>query len=29
VGSIQIGGANKAPDDCPRIGGARKFFLEA
>jgi len=27
--SIKIGGATKAPDYCFRIGGARKFFLEA
>lgn len=27
--SIRIGGAVKAPDYCFRIGGARKFFLEA
>jgi hypothetical protein len=26
---IKIGGANIAPDYCFRIGGARKFFLEA
>jgi len=27
--SIRVGGAVKAPDYCFRIGGARKFFLEA
>ena len=27
--SIRIGSATKAPDYCFRIGGARKFFLEA
>ena len=27
--AIKIGGASKAPDYCFRIGGARKFFLEA
>jgi Eco57I restriction-modification methylase/TaqI-like C-terminal specificity domain len=27
--SIQIGGTTKAPDYCFRIGGTRKFFLEA
>jgi type I restriction-modification system DNA methylase subunit len=27
--AIKIGGATKAPDYCFRIGGARKFFLEA
>jgi len=27
--AIRIGGAVKAPDYCFRIGGARKFFLEA
>ncbi len=27
--SIRIGGGTKAPDYCFRIGGARKFFLEA
>jgi len=27
--AIKIGGENKAPDYCFRIGGARKFFLEA
>ena len=27
--AIQIGGATKAPDYCFRIGGTRKFFLEA
>ena len=27
--SIKIGGNTKAPDYCFRIGGARKFFLEA
>jgi len=27
--AIRIGGATKAPDYCFRIGGARKFFLEA
>ena len=27
--SIKIGGATKAPDYCFRIGGARKFFVEA
>lgn len=27
--SIKIGGATKAPDYCFRIGGTRKFFLEA
>lgn len=27
--AIRIGGALKAPDYCFRIGGARKFFLEA
>src|SRR5207237_9641582 len=26
---IKIGGANNAPDYCFRIGGTRKFFLEA
>lgn len=27
--AIKIGGATKAPDYCFRIGGMRKFFLEA
>jgi hypothetical protein len=27
--SIKVGGATKAPDYCFRIGGVRKFFLEA
>ncbi len=27
--AIKMGGATKAPDYCCRIGGARKFFLEA
>ena len=27
--SIKIGGATKAPDYCFRVGGTRKFFLEA
>src|SRR4030065_19942 len=27
--AIRIGGATKAPDYCFRIGGTRKFFLEA
>jgi predicted type IV restriction endonuclease len=27
--SIKIGGFTKAPDYCFRIGGTRKFFLEA
>jgi type I restriction-modification system DNA methylase subunit len=27
--AIKIGGATKAPDYCFRIGGSRKFFLEA
>ena len=27
--AIQIGGTTRAPDYCFRIGGARKFFLEA
>jgi len=27
--AIKMGGATKAPDYCFRIGGARKFFLEA
>ncbi len=27
--SLKIGAATKAPDYCFRIGGARKFFLEA
>ncbi len=27
--AIRIGGAVKAPDYCFRIGGTRKFFLEA
>ena len=27
--AIKIGGNTKAPDYCFRIGGARKFFLEA
>src|SRR5262245_44490154 len=27
--AIKIGGETKAPDYCFRIGGARKFFLEA
>src|SRR3970040_310917 len=27
--AIKMGGATKAPDSCFRIGGARKFFLEA
>jgi predicted type IV restriction endonuclease len=27
--AIKLGGATKAPDYCFRIGGARKFFLEA
>jgi hypothetical protein len=27
--SIKVGGATKAPDYCFRIGGTRKFFLEA
>lgn len=26
---IKVGGAMKAPDYCFRIGGTRKFFLEA
>ncbi|MFW6124814.1 MAG: type I restriction endonuclease, partial [Pirellulales bacterium] len=26
---VKVGGATKAPDYCFRIGGARKFFLEA
>ena len=27
--TVKVGGATKAPDYCFRIGGARKFFLEA
>lgn len=27
--AIKIGGATKAPDYCFRIGGVRKFFVEA
>ena len=27
--AIKVGGATKAPDYCFRIGGARKFFVEA
>ncbi|MCK4452302.1 MAG: hypothetical protein KAX26_17160, partial [Anaerolineae bacterium] len=27
--AIKIGGATRAPDYCFRIGGTRKFFLEA
>ncbi len=27
--AVKVGGATKAPDYCFRIGGARKFFLEA
>ena len=27
--SIKIGGATKAPDYCFRVGGTRKFFVEA
>jgi len=27
--AIKVGSATKAPDYCFRIGGARKFFLEA
>jgi len=27
--AIKVGGATKAPDYCFRIGGVRKFFLEA
>ena len=27
--TVKIGGATKAPDYCFRIGGVRKFFLEA
>ena len=27
--AIKVGGSTKAPDYCFRIGGARKFFLEA
>src|SRR5215216_7748762 len=27
--AIKIGGATKAPDYCFRVGGTRKFFLEA
>jgi hypothetical protein len=27
--AVKIGGVTKAPDYCFRIGGARKFFLEA
>jgi len=27
--SITVGGATKAPDYCFRIGGTRKFFVEA
>src|SRR4030042_5065726 len=27
--AIKVGGVTKAPDYCFRIGGARKFFLEA
>src|SRR5207302_2999374 len=27
--AIKIGGASKAPDYCFRIGGVRKFFVEA
>ncbi len=27
--AIKVGGATQAPDYCFRIGGARKFFLEA
>ncbi len=28
-GALKVGGATKAPDYCFRIGGTRKFFLEA
>src|SRR5712691_6939740 len=28
-GAIQVSGVNKAPDYCFRVGGTRKFFLEA
>jgi hypothetical protein len=27
--SLKVGGATKAPDYCFRIGGMRKFFVEA
>jgi len=27
--AIKVGGATKAPDYCFRIGGVRKFFVEA
>src|SRR3712207_3317762 len=27
--AIRVGGSTKAPDYCFRVGGARKFFLEA
>ncbi|MDQ5853773.1 MAG: type I restriction enzyme HsdR N-terminal domain-containing protein, partial [Chloroflexota bacterium] len=27
--ALKIGGSTKAPDYCFRIGGARKFFVEA
>jgi len=27
--AIKVGGATKAPDYCFRVGGTRKFFLEA
>jgi len=27
--AIKVGGATKAPDYCFRIGGTRKFFVEA
>src|SRR4030042_5332891 len=27
--ALKVGGVTKAPDYCFRIGGARKFFLEA
>ena len=27
--AIKVGGSTKAPDYCFRIGGARKFFVEA
>jgi len=27
--AIKVGGVTKAPDYCFRIGGARKFFVEA
>ncbi|MFB0516799.1 MAG: restriction endonuclease subunit M, partial [Candidatus Neomarinimicrobiota bacterium] len=27
--AIRVGGAHKAPDYCFRVGGTRKFFLEA